>query len=388
MRVAILNNLIETRVKEVPNIGAVRGLERKRIRSFAWAELLPHGPERGQKSGVEEIQLLAIGNDAGEVMIFWLLSPFQGFPEWDFRLLLITDLKNAPGQHFPGREKWSLLAEKLQCRSAATSLSWGGRWEVDDEHGQKSFSTTLSVACGVQMTLLSLQGRFTRDSNDDHGSPVLTLSGSTHGSAYPKFELDPLEPCHIRRLQDYDQMSENMKKLVALHVSRHGLGHEFHPKVWAMVQHPADDERVLACVSSHPSHMLVYPTSHSETYFLVSSDDEKCYRELTSLQRLDFNQKRGDVLASVQESIIEFGKVHINRVGATESANGEDRDERILSAVSAAASLSKDIQCNKDSLLLETCTICLDQNIPFRYLETAQCLKGHEFGKILPRCTL
>lgn len=381
-RVAVLNNLITARIQHFSGASGKIERLRNRIRCFAWAKSVPEGRSQyWQSSRVHEIQLLAVGNDAGEVVLLWLLCPLQGFSQWDVRVLRIVDMNNKPRQGAATRGKVSLLAQELESRPSVSHLQWGFPWEVDNRHIHRSWLTELSVDCGGWTTSMSVRMQFWPNADHDQRFPVLSLGDLSIELGFDNLAMDPFTANFTRILEHHSTMFKDIQGLEQVHIKRQGCSDGVHVKVWALVPHPIREQWGLACVSIHSSRLLEYPPSRSGSCFVVISQGKESGREHSPSKALLVENNTVDVLKEVQQKIGNYGKIYTDEVSAETGKNDEEWGKRIVHAVSEATTLVQDAPIDKECFFRETCTICDQENIPFEHLNVGRCTKGHQFGR-------
>ena len=378
-RVVVLNNLIAARISRIPGIPDRDERLRNRIRCFAWAEpVAGRGPKHGLYSPIHEIQLLAVGNDAGEVMVLWLLCPVQGFSRWDVRVLRIVDVDNRPQQDSSIRRKGSLLSEKLDSRRPIYRLRWGARWDVDKQHTHRIWSTELFVDCEGWTTSVSLRMQLLPNADYDQRLPVLFLGDVSVKPSCGTSAMDMFLTNFARISEHYPAMLRSIRELERSHILRHGFADGVRVKVWQLVQHPIHKQWAISCVSLHPLHLLEYPSSQSGTCFIITSQGEKIEQ---SSQESVLGRKAVDVLKEVGQSISEYENMHSGEISSCASGKEQEWSKSVISAISEAALLQRDGSTGQERPALETCTVCNSDDIPFGYLDIAECSKGHHFSR-------
>ena len=374
-RVAIVNRLIESRFEKIPGPCGEGHRLGTRIRSFAWAAPKPESTVSTRDyHKAPKVQLLAIGNDIGEVMILWLLSPSEGFSRWDVRVLKIVDFSNSQRRLVSKRGKTSLLSHELHTRMLVNKLTWGQQWQ-NLNGSTRHWSGTLFIGSGDSTILLPLKLQMLSEGDDRYHIPVVNVGS-------PSFEANqplgnPLTENLTQLSQHYPNLWNQVQDLRRLYSLQHALADDVDIAVWSVANHPVNVQHAVTCVSYHPSCMLEYTSSQSGICFVVVDEDGESAQNAGA--------DRGDVQRQVKNCMDAYNRFHNINPDIIPNESDDGWSRRIYLTVLAAAKLQDDSLEKLRERVIEACSVCNEKNIQFNDLDKARCEKGHEFSRLITR---
>ena len=377
-RVAIVNKMIRERLQNPSMKTKADNALRLRIRAFAWAPCsVRENMEPVSVDSVQWPQLLAIGNDLGEVMILWILSPFEGFSQWDVRVLSTLNVADRFNSGSGILSRASLLGEKMDSSPLISHLNWGKSWQRENAGGTQVWRIAFSIDCKAQSLPITICLRLLCSANAQ-SIPFIIIDDpfSTPG---PPFTVEnSLVHNSLFLSERYPTIAADLKKMGRRDDKSGETDDEVVVKVWTTAVHPVHETQIAALVSLHPPRVLEYLSSHSASFYVVTGKQNTRSTvqhdpSLSSEADLDSSKLRDRVKADLRE--------YDQMVSWTSEQDGSQNwDRRIRNAIFAdpmpRSASREDEACD----FWETCIIC-HSDIPFTSVKEARCGDGHQFGE-------
>ena len=377
-RVAIVNRMVRERIRKGSRETRVINALKLRIRAFAW------GPcsegENTEPTSVDFTQwpqLLAIANDLGEVMILWILSPFEGFSQWDVRLLSTFNVADRFNFNSGIRSRASLLEEKMKTLPLISHLKWGKSWERGNTAGPSVWRIALSTVCNGQSFPITIRLSLLRGANEQR-VPFISIEDpvSTPG---PGFTVeDSLANNSLFLSKKYPTITADLTEIGKRDDKNGNADEGLRVKVWTTTVHPVHETQVAALVSFHPPRVLEYLSSHSASFFVVTGQEStrstiQHNASLTFEADLDNCKLRDQVKADVHE----YDRLALWN---SEQDGSQNWDRKIRHAIFADPKLRSNPREDEVCDFRETCIIC-HSDVPFTSVKEARCGDGHQFGE-------